>query len=206
MNTLNKILSSRVMSFFSGLLLALLWSWFAYRHLNNFIETNSWSSLFFAIIETLAVCFYLLRSAPSSVSINPFDWLVAFIGTFMPLSLRPEQYGMLPFGEYLIFLGAFFQTLSIISLNRSFALVPAKRVIKTSYMYRIVRHPLYASYILGITGYVLRYTSEVNLTIYIITMISIGIRVIREESHLAKDSTYIEYMQKVRYRLIPFVF
>ncbi len=194
------------MSFFSGLLLALLWSWFAYRHLNNFIETNSWSSLFFAIIETLAVCFYLLRSAPSSVSINPFDWLVAFIGTFMPLSLRPEQYGMLPFGEYLIFLGAFFQTLSIISLNRSFALVPAKRVIKTSYMYRIVRHPLYASYILGITGYVLRYTSEVNLTIYIITMISIGIRVIREESHLAKDSTYIEYMQKVRYRLIPFVF
>ncbi len=194
------------MSFFSGLLLALLWSWFAYRHLNNFIETNSWSSLFFAIIETLAVCFYLLRSTPSSVSINPFDWLVAFIGTFMPLSLRPEQYGMLPFGEYLIFLGAFFQTLSIISLNRSFALVPAKRVIKTSYMYRIVRHPLYASYILGITGYVLRYTSEVNLTIYIITMISIGIRVIREESHLAKDSTYIEYMQKVRYRLIPFVF
>ena len=195
-----------MMSFFSGLLLALIWSWFAYRHLSNFIETTSWSSLFFAINETMVVCFYLCRSTPSSVSVNPFDWLVAFIGTFTPLSLRPEPYGILATGEYLVFLGIFLQALSILSLNRSFALVPAKRVIKTSHMYGIVRHPLYASYILGLTGYVLRYTSEVNITILIITLVTIAIRVFREERHLANDCTYHEYMQKVRYRLIPFVF
>ncbi len=194
------------MSFFSGLLLALLWSWFAYRHLHNFIETTSWSSLFFAIIETMVVCFYLCRSTPSSVSVNPFDWLIAFIGTFTPLSLRPESYGILPYGEYLVFFGALIQALSILSLNRSFALVPAKRVIKTTYMYGIVRHPLYASYLFGLTGYVLRHTSEINIIIYIITLLSIVTRVFREERHLGNDCAYLEYMQRVRYRLIPFVF
>ena len=206
MYTLTKILTSRILNFASGLLLGLLWSWFAYRHLYNFIETKSWSLLLFAIIETIAVYFYISRSTPSTVSMNPFDWIIAFIGTFTPLSLRPEPYGIFPSGEYLVFLGAFLQALSIISLNRSFALVPAKRVIKTTRMYRIVRHPLYASYILGLTGYVLQYTSDVNITIYLISLVSIFIRVFREEHHLASDATYLEYMQIVKYRLIPFVF
>ena len=206
MHKLTEILTSRVLSFSSGLLLSFLWSWFAYRHLYNFIETKSWSLLFFAIIETIAVYFYICRSTPSTVSINLFDWIVAFIGTFTPLSLRPEPYSIFPPGEYLVFLGAFLQALSILSLNRSFALVPAKRVIKTSYMYSLVRHPLYASYILGLAGYVLHYTSDTNIVIYLISLISIVIRVFREERHLASDALYLEYMQIVRYRLIPFVF
>jgi protein-S-isoprenylcysteine O-methyltransferase Ste14 len=124
----------------------------------------------------------------------------------MPLSLRPEPYEAPPFGQLLIFIGALLQLLSILSLNYSFALVPAKRKIKTSYMYRFVRHPLYACYIIGLTGYILSYRSPLNNVIYIITLLSIYIRLIREEHHLASDRLYRKYMIKVPYRLIPFIF
>ncbi len=206
MDTLIKLLPSKSMSLFSGLLLAMLWSWFAYKHLLSFFETRTWSLLFFCAIETMVVCFYLCRNAPKSVSTNPFDWIVAVVCTFTPLLLRPEASGILPSAQWLVFIGGFFQALSILSLNRSFALVAAKRDIKTSKMYRLVRHPLYASYILGLTGYVLSNSSLFNGVIYLITMLLLCVRMFREESHLALDQAYLEYMQKVPYRLIPFVF
>lgn len=105
-----------------------------------------------------------------------------------------------------IVVGAFFQILTIISLNRSFALVAAKREIKTAWMYRIVRHPLYASYCLVFLGYMLTNTSLANVLVYLAAMIFLCLRIFREEKHIALDPVYREYMLKVHYRLIPFVF
>jgi len=47
-----------------------------------------------------------------------------------------------------------------------FAIVAAKREIKTEWMYRIVRHPIYASYILTFGCYVLVHTTLANLLVY----------------------------------------
>jgi protein-S-isoprenylcysteine O-methyltransferase Ste14 len=102
--------------------------------------------------------------------------------------------------------GAAIQVLGLISLNRSFAIVAAKRVIKTAWMYRVVRHPIYASYCLTFTGYVLANTSPANVTIYAISIVFLIARIFREEAHLSLDPLYREYMQSVRYRLVPFIF
>ena len=106
----------------------------------------------------------------------------------------------------LIVLGTTLQIISLISLNRSFAIVAAKREIKTEWMYRIVRHPLYASYALLFGGYVLVHTTLLNLLVYTVMMIFLCIRIFREERHIAQDPSYCIYMFDVRYRLIPFVF
>jgi protein-S-isoprenylcysteine O-methyltransferase Ste14 len=105
-----------------------------------------------------------------------------------------------------IALGTVLQIISLISLNRSFALVAAKREIKTAWMYCIVRHPLYASYFLVFSGYVLAHTTMANLFVYMITMGFLCVRIFREERHLALDPAYRTYMLEVRYRLLPFVF
>jgi protein-S-isoprenylcysteine O-methyltransferase Ste14 len=202
MNTL----TSRWANICSGIFLAVIWGFFAYAHLLGFLKTREWPLLLFCFSETLVVAFYIFRSKPKTISVNPFDWLIAIVGTFSPLFFRPESWGIFPLAKIAIIVGAFFQILSIISLNRSFALVAAKREIKTAWMYRIVRHPLYASYCLIFLGYVLTNTTLANVLIYLVAMTFLCIRIFREETHIALDPLYREYMLKVHYRLIPFVF
>lgn len=172
----------------------------------TYLETREISLLLVVISESLATIFFIFRSNPKTVSVVPFDWLIAILGTFAPLFLRPATYGVLPQAEILILIGTILQIAGYISLNRSFAFVAAKRQIKTALMYRIVRHPLYASYFLVFGGYVLIHTTVTNLIIYALTMALLCIRAFREENHLYLDPIYRAYMLNVRYRVIPYIF
>ena len=97
------------------------------------------------------------------------------------------------------------QIMSVLSLNYSFALVAAQRVIKTAWMYRFIRHPIYASYCLSLSGYVLTNSTLENGAVYIISILFLYLRILSEEKHLSLDPSYREYKLKVRYRLIPFI-
>jgi len=206
MNTLPRILESKRFNLYSGALLASLFGIFAYAHFIKFLETRELSLLLIIISETLTTAFFVFRCNPKTVSTIPSDWVVAIIGSFAPLFFRPATYGVLPQAEMLIVLGTMLQIAGLISLNRSFAIVAAKREIKTAWMYRVVRHPLYASYFLIFGGYVLVHTTATNLIIYMITMAFLCIRAFREENHLSLDPVYRNYMLDVRYRVIPYVF
>ena len=156
--------------------------------------------------ETLATGFFIFRSTPRTVSVAPSDWLVAIAGSFAPMFLRPATWGVFPAASSIIALGTLLQIISLLSLNRSFALVAARREIKTAWMYGIVRHPLYACYFLVFGGYVLVHTTLANVLIFVATMGFLWMRIQREERHLALDPAYRTYMLRVRYRLVPFVF
>lgn len=200
------ILQSRRLSLYSGFFLAIAFGAFAYAHLMGFKRTQEWVLLLFCFSEMLTAVFLLFRSAPETVSVVHFDWIAGIGGTFLPLLLRPASWGVFPFAKYAIVAGVMIQIAGLLSLNRSIAVVAAKRKIKTEGLYRYVRHPLYAGYFLIFSGYVLKNTTIENLIIYFITIGLLLIRVFREEKHLAQDSLYIEYMQKVNYRVIPFVY
>jgi protein-S-isoprenylcysteine O-methyltransferase Ste14 len=179
---------------------------FAYRHVLAFHNTGEWAYLLMCISETLTAAFFVLRSAPTTVSAEPLDWLFAIGGTFVPLFFVPAAWGLLPAAKNLIVLGTSLQILGLISLNRSFALVAAKRDLKTKGMYRFVRHPLYASYLLIFSGYLLAKTTWMNFAVYFMTMGFLLVRMVREEKHLLLDPAYGKYKQQVRYRIISFVF
>lgn len=206
MSSFSEFLQSKRANVYSSIILATIWGVFAYAHLTGFQKTQNWALLLFFFSETLTAGFYLFRSDPKTVSVDPFDWLVAIGGTFAPLFFRPTSWGILPVAGIAIMAGTCIQILGLISLNRSIAIVAAKREIKSAWMYRIVRHPIYASYCLTFTGYLLANTSLANLLIYLTSIVFLCIRIFREEKHLALDSLYRTYMHKVRYRLIPFIF
>lgn len=199
-------LQSERLSFYSGIILAIAYGFFAYVHLMGFKRTHEWILLLICFSETLTIFFLFIRSNPNSVSVLGFDWIVALGGTFAPLLLRPASWGIAPMGKYVTAVGVIIQIAGLCSLNRSFALVAAKREIKTKGLYRCVRHPLYASYFLILGGYVLANTTIANLSIYIATLALLFIRAFREEEHLSQDIQYREYMQKVNYRIIPYVY
>ena len=201
-----KLSRPEIIHMVTGLLMAVLWGWFAYRHVLAFHETGEWTYLPVCVSETLGAAFFMIRSVPATVSEDPLDWLFAIAGTFAPLFFVPAAWGILPAAKHLIIFGTALQIFGLISLNRSFALVAARREVKTSGMYRFVRHPLYASYLLIFTGYVLSNTTLINLALYAMTMGFLYVRMIREEKHLHTDPIYARYMQQVPYRVIPFVF
>ncbi|MWV16780.1 isoprenylcysteine carboxylmethyltransferase family protein [Pseudomonas sp. L-22-4S-12] len=201
-----QLLQSRQVNFLSGFVLAALWAAFAYVHILKFQKTAEVPLLLFFLAETLTALFFLFRSTPQTISSDPKDWLLAIGGTFLPLLLRPAAWGIVPAASIALVAGVGIQILALLSLNRSFALVAAKREIKTSWMYRIVRHPIYASYFLTLTGYVLTNTTLQNLVIYATTLAFLCARIFKEEKHLALDPSYRQYMLDVRYRLFPYIF
>lgn len=197
---------SKFVCFVVGLSMASLWGLFAYRHIDAFRSTGDWAYLVMCISETLTACLFMVRSAPVTISKDPFDWFFALTGTFMAFLFVPSSWGLLPAGKVLIILAAGIQILGLLSLNRSLAIVAAKRTIKTGGMYSLVRHPLYASYLLMFTGYMLVNTTVWNAAIFVLTIGFLFVRAIREEKHLVLDPSYVEYMGRVRYRVLPFVF
>ncbi|MDQ2729315.1 MAG: hypothetical protein M3Y91_15975 [Actinomycetota bacterium] len=88
-------------------------------------------------------------------------------------------------------------------LGRSFGFAAADRGLKRRGPYAIVRHPLYASYVLLQLGYVLQSISVRNVLVMVfVCSCDVG-RALAEERLLATSTTYDDYRKKVRWRLIP---
>lgn len=87
-----------------------------------------------------------------------------------------------------------------------FGLIPANRGIVSGGPYRLVRHPIYLGYLLTHIGFLLScYTSRNLLLIVVVYSFQIG-RIIFEERLLGLEPAYAAYMEKVRWRLVPFLF
>lgn len=93
--------------------------------------------------------------------------------------------------------------ITVAYLRSSFSVLPARRSIKEGWLYRIVRHPIYAIYIIADICYVSLVPSIRNGAIAAIGMASFYIRARLEESLLMNDSSYVAYAQRVRYRFFP---
>jgi protein-S-isoprenylcysteine O-methyltransferase Ste14 len=73
-------------------------------------------------------------------------------------------------------------------------------------MYRLVRHPIYLSYMVMALGTVVR-----HLTIYnaAVAVVGIGLMIWRidfEERLLRENQAYRDYLKTVRYRLVPGIY
>jgi protein-S-isoprenylcysteine O-methyltransferase Ste14 len=200
------LLHSRTADVLVNVCMASLWALFALRHIGAFKSTGNATYLLICLSETITASFFILRKAPVTVSDRFVDWLLAIVGTFAPLFLLPSPSGGLNWGGMVLVPGMILQILAVLSLNRSFGLVAAKREIKTGGLYRFVRHPLYASYVLIMTGYLAGNVTWWNVVIGMLTIACHVARIVREERHLAQDGSYVEYMKRVPYRLIPLMY
>lgn len=206
MTHIAQIATSAGLRFVTGVGLGSLWILFAIAHVAAFRTTGKVALLTFAIAETLIAMFFVLRAQAKTVTVNPREWAVAVLGTFLPLLLRPTSDNVVPLAEWGLMLGSIMQIAGVLSLNRSFAIVPALRKVKTEGMYRLVRHPIYFSYLISFASYLATNYSAENL---LILVFSVGLMISRvhfEERHLSLTPEYRAYQTRVRWRLIPFVF
>ena len=90
-------------------------------------------------------------------------------------------------------------------LSRTIEVQENQKVIDTG-LYAVIRHPMYTATILLFLSMPLILGSLISLVVFLVYPVIIIVRLKAEEELLSKElAGYTEYMQKVKYRLIPFV-
>jgi protein-S-isoprenylcysteine O-methyltransferase Ste14 len=185
--------------------IVLLWSLLVWRVLQS--DNPMAPLLLFA--ESSILLFVLIRRSTKQISMRLGDWLLAATATYAPLLIIPSA-ELWPALESLaiglVLTGMMIQIAGKLFLRRSFGVAPANRGIKRDGMYRFVRHPIYAGYLVTHIGILLVMPSMINLVIYTIGWWAQILRINAEERLLGEDPDYREYLQQTRWRLIPGVY
>ena len=160
------------------------------------------------ISEGLIVVFTIIRRDAQMVTTRPGDWLVALLGTALPLLVKAGGHPVAPLfvGSALMAFGLIFSFYAKLTLRRSFGLAAANRGVVNSGPYRVVRHPIYAGYILMYVGFLLNNPLVLNLFLYLVAIGLLILRVMAEEIVLTRDPHYLTLLDRVHYRLMPGVF
>ena len=108
---------------------------------------------------------FVARREASVSNLSPLALAATGLGTFSTLFVAPIQSSNVPSAVTVSIqlVGLVMATVAMGSLRRSFGLAPANRGVKTSGMYRYVRHPLYAAYLSPSSGYVLALSCAAKL-------------------------------------------
>lgn len=188
----------------NNLLLAALYGVIVYGYVTAFSQIATFSSLVLIIHYSLIVFFFLNRDYPKQVSKKSADWAFALLGTWLPFLIMPVS-GSIILLEILQFIAMITSVCAVISLNNSYGIVPAVRTIKTGFMYKLVRHPLYFTYAVSFSCFVLNNLSIANVALLAVMLVSNVMRIKAEEEILSEEPAYQLYQERVRWRLIPYV-
>jgi protein-S-isoprenylcysteine O-methyltransferase Ste14 len=199
--------TSRVVRIFKAALNILVLALFvllavvSYRH---FTASGSVCSFSILAVNALFLGLFLSRRPAKSETPRLSLWLLSLTGTALPLLLRPtDGAGFVGAGIVIQVTGLGMVAAGLLSLRRSFAVVPGNRGIRDGGPYRIVRHPIYISELIALLGAVLVSPTVTN---WIIWLCECGLQFARacaEEDFLAADPVYRAYRERVPYRLLP---
>ncbi len=181
---------------------------FAVRIGTEFLHTGHLTGLLLLASELLVVVLTIVRRPAVRVD---RAWMTRVVATAsivgIPL-LRPVGIGILPdaataaisaAGLLLIIAGK-------VALGRSFGLMPANRGIVCRGAYRLMRHPIYAGYLITHAAFLVAHPTGWNLLVLVASDTALLVRAIYEERTLARDPEYASYMTTVRWRVLPGVF
>src|ERR1700693_1353208 len=176
----------------------------AYVCYRKYHDSGALNWLGLLIVNTLFVAMYIAKRDAAFISTSPPLWLLAFAGTCIPLALRPlPSAHSLALGNGIQLVGLAAIMAAMLSLRRSFGIVPAHRGIRTNGLYRLVRHPLYASELLWMLGFVIANPTLWNIALWLGDCILQFTRACAEERFLSADPVYSLYRARVKYRLVP---
>ena len=173
----------------------------SYRH---FAASRSVCSFSILAVNALFLGLFLSRRPAESETPRLSLWLLSITGTALPLLLRPtDAAGFVGVGVVVQITGVVMVAAGLLSLRRSFAVVPGNRGIRDGGLYRVVRHPIYISELIALLGAVLVSPTLTNWSIWLCECGLQFARARAEEDFLAADPVYRAYRERVPYRLLP---
>src|SRR3569833_1929097 len=178
-----KIVANVVVIIFLGLMV-----YACYRKFHDSGSLN-WLGLF--VVNSIMVAKYVVKRDARSIAKSPGLWLLAFAGTCSPLIFRPTTPSIsTDTGNIIQLIGIVAIAASLLSLRRSFGVVTAHRGIRSGGLYNFVRHPLYASELFWMLGFVIANPSEWNIALWLCDGLLQFSRASAEERFLGDDPMY----------------
>jgi protein-S-isoprenylcysteine O-methyltransferase Ste14 len=153
--------------------------------------------------ELLVAALLLARHSPRAVSPRRSDRLLAAAALLVPLGLRAPGATAASISVVLEAAGLLLALLATASLGRHLGLLPAVRGITTRGVYAVVRHPMYAAYMLLFVAYVAGEPSVQNVTLAGAACALLVVRLRAEEAVLERYVDYHAYCRRVPWRLVP---
>ncbi len=180
---------------------------FSYVMIVDFVAKHRTSSLYVALFEAAVVFFAVTRPMPKESNRSLYDWIIALLGSYEILLLRPAP---VVHDHFLLLavqlIGMAVSLVGLLSLNKSFGLVAANRGVKTAGLYGLIRHPIYAGYFLSFGAFVIQNPTPVNVGIYVLFVIVELLRIAAEERVLLRDPVYAGYASKTPWRVLPWIY
>ena len=196
-------------SFGFSVLCFLVWGSLTVSRARSLPQHFSWMEVAWLVYCATIAALFLVRSKPTTVSLNPLHWAVALFACFSGFLFEKES-GGIPgaglVGDGLILLGLAGSFGTAIALRRSYDFLPALRGVSTDWLYRFVRHPMYLSGIITHLGYEMKHASIWNVVALLISLALCLKRIQYEEGIMGRDERYLEYARQVRFRLLPGIY
>lgn len=147
----------------------------------------------------------VLRRGPAlEVDYRWFVWIICTASTLHFLAFEGDDSRW--WAEVLLVAIILIGDLNLIYLGRSFSILPARREIRQGLAYRLVRHPIYATYLCSDAIFVILVPTPRNFLVFGVAIALWVIRSELEETLLRKDPVYREYATRTRWRFLPLVF
>ncbi|HZY88672.1 MAG TPA: hypothetical protein VFE78_27865, partial [Gemmataceae bacterium] len=151
----------------------------------------------------------LARPAPAADDCRWWVYALCAVSFYYPFAYQPVDLAGGSAGPAVLRARIVFHILAdvtLLTLGRSFAVLPALRGVRTGALYRLVRHPVYALYMVADACLLLVQPSAWNGAVAFAGASTFVLRAGLEERVLQRDAGYQEYMQRVRWRFIPWVY
>jgi len=187
-----------------NILVVLLLALLAISSYQHFRISHSIASFGILFVNSLFLGLFITRPKAKSETPSLPLWLLATTAVALPMLLRPSVTAEHWSPGYAIQVAGLVMLVgSLLSLRRSFALVPGNRGVRDGGFYRIVRHPIYLSELTVLLGVVVANPTTANIIIWVCECGLQLVRALAEEDFLSADPRYRAYRERVRYRLIP---
>jgi protein-S-isoprenylcysteine O-methyltransferase Ste14 len=169
-----------------------------------------YSEVSFLVQNIVLTGIVIMRRPHRAIEKNIFSQLVATVAFFSGAAFM----GQAPTGnhaaelssEIIMIISNVLGIVTLLALGRSFGILIAVREVKSEGVYSIIRHPMYFTDILLRIGMVINHLNPFTAVMLVFSSLCYVYRAILEEKFLGRFQEYREYMARVRYRFIPYIF
>jgi protein-S-isoprenylcysteine O-methyltransferase Ste14 len=177
--------------------------------LGDFLKTGRTTGLLLLAGEALVVVLTVFRRRAQLIDRSLLAGAITVVSLAGPPLLRATRgEGLLPdlvttvisgIGLALVIVGK-------VTLGRSFGIAPANRGVVARGPYNVVRHPIYAGYLVTHIAFLVANPGPWNAAVVVIGDSALVIRALIEERVLGGDEGYQAYCRRVGWHLVPGVF
>jgi protein-S-isoprenylcysteine O-methyltransferase Ste14 len=176
---------------------------------SDFARTHRMTGLLLLVSESLVVVLTVVRRRTVAIDRSAAAAIVTTVSLVGPSLVRTSAGGgLMPDSVTVLVssIGLFIVIAGKIALGRSFGLVPANRGVVSGGVYRYVRHPIYAGYLLTHVAFACAHPTVWNWAVLIVADTALVVRALYEERVLVADDLYQAYCRRVGWHLVPGVF